>query len=148
MNLQQRSRRKLCTGRLLLGAFFCAISISLFLGIILGAPSRKLVPSTSHGPMLASLRIQEIRPGVQSEAKEWRIERFRTKERVDQPVNTPGFGNPVISGIGGVGFEQSIRIDPNTISGQNTNHRIYTSAPGSASADTSWVWNSLDGGKT
>ena len=40
------------------------------------------------------------------------------------------------------GFEQSIRIDPT-----NPN-RIYTSAPGTASADTSWVWHSLDGGKT
>src|SRR3954463_13696864 len=55
---------------------------------------------------------------------------------------TPTFGHPVISGIGGTGFEESIRIDP-------TNpDRIYTSAPGSASADTSWVWHSLDGGKT
>jgi len=55
---------------------------------------------------------------------------------------TPTFGHPVISGIGGTGFEESIRIDP-------TNpDRIYTSAPGTASADTSWIWHSLDGGKT
>jgi hypothetical protein len=54
----------------------------------------------------------------------------------------PTFGHPVISGIGGTGFEESIRIDP-------TNpDRIYTSAPGTASADTSWIWHSLDGGKT
>src|ERR1700693_1745108 len=58
------------------------------------------------------------------------------------PANTPTFGHPIIAGIGGTGFEQSIRIDP-------TNRaRIYTSAPGSLSADTSWVWHSLDGGKT
>src|SRR5437588_12811997 len=57
-------------------------------------------------------------------------------------ANTPTFGHPIIAGIGGTGFEESIRIDP-------TNpDRIYTSAPGSASADTSWVWHSLDGGKT
>src|ERR1700731_3682289 len=55
---------------------------------------------------------------------------------------TPTFAPPVISGIGGTGFEQSIRIDPT-----NTD-RIYTSAPGTASADTSWIWRSLDGGKT
>ncbi|HKP93568.1 MAG TPA: hypothetical protein VJS88_06700, partial [Chthoniobacterales bacterium] len=55
---------------------------------------------------------------------------------------TPTFGHPVISGIGGLGFEEAVRIDP-------TNpDRIYTSAPGTASADTSWIWHSLDGGKT
>jgi hypothetical protein len=58
------------------------------------------------------------------------------------PANLPTFGHPIIAGIGGTGFEESIRIDP-------TNpDRIYTSAPGSLSADTSWVWHSLDGGKT
>src|SRR6202011_2089425 len=56
--------------------------------------------------------------------------------------NVPTFGHPIIAGIGGTGFEESIRIDPT-----NPN-RIYTSAPGSLSADTSWVWHSLDGGKT
>jgi hypothetical protein len=54
----------------------------------------------------------------------------------------PTFGHPVISGIGGVGFEEAVRIDP-------TNpDRIYTSSPGTASADTSWIWRSIDGGKT
>jgi hypothetical protein len=52
------------------------------------------------------------------------------------------FGHPIISGIGGVGFEQGLRLDPS-----NPN-RLYTSAPGSESSDTSWVWHSLDGGKT
>src|SRR5207247_1759282 len=52
------------------------------------------------------------------------------------------FGHPIISGIGGVGFEQGLRIDPS-----NPNH-LYTSVPGSLSSDTSWVWHSLDGGKT
>jgi hypothetical protein len=57
-------------------------------------------------------------------------------------ANLPTFGHPIIAGIGGTGFEESIRIDP-------TNpDRIYTSAPGSLSADTSWVWHSLDGGRT
>ena len=58
------------------------------------------------------------------------------------PALTPTFGHPVISGIGGTGFEESLRIDPT-----NPN-RIYTSAPGTASADTSWIWHSLDGGMT
>ena len=52
------------------------------------------------------------------------------------------FGHPIISGIGGVGFEQGLRVDPS-----NPN-RLYTSVPGSLSSDTSWVWHSLDGGKT
>src|ERR1700716_931556 len=58
------------------------------------------------------------------------------------PPNTPTFGQPVISGIGGLGFEEAIRIDP------SNPDRVYTSAPGTASADTSWIWHSLDGGKT
>ena len=56
--------------------------------------------------------------------------------------NTPTFGHPIISGIGGVGFEQDLRLDPS-----NAN-RLYTSAPGTLSANTSWMWHSLDGGKT
>src|ERR1700730_4513094 len=63
---------------------------------------------------------------------------------VASPSNTPTFGHPIIAGIGGTGFEESIRIDPSDPFG----NRIYTSAPGSASADTSWIWHSLDGGKT
>ncbi|HWX18183.1 MAG TPA: hypothetical protein VNY07_16525 [Chthoniobacterales bacterium] len=55
---------------------------------------------------------------------------------------TPTFGHPIISGIGGVGFEQGLRVDPS-----NPNH-LYTSVPGSLSSDTSWIWHSLDGGKT
>ena len=62
--------------------------------------------------------------------------------KIAQPPNVPTFGHPIIAGIGGLGFEESIRIDPT-----NTN-RIYTSAPGTASADTSWIWRSLDGGRT
>ena len=61
---------------------------------------------------------------------------------VAAPAAVPTFGHPIISGIGGVGFEQSIRIDP------TDPNRIYTSAPGTASADTSWIWHSLDGGRT
>src|SRR3984893_2865338 len=57
---------------------------------------------------------------------------------------TPTFGHPIISGIGGTGFEESIRIDPTDPLG----NRVYTSAPGTASADTSWIWHSLDGGRT
>src|SRR2546430_4384592 len=52
----------------------------------------------------------------------------------------PTFGQPTISGIGGVGFEEDIRVDKTGV--------VYTSVPGSLSSDSSWVWKSLDGGKT
>jgi hypothetical protein len=52
------------------------------------------------------------------------------------------FGQPTISGIQGVGFEQDIRLDPTNA------HRVYTSVPGALSSDTSWIWHSEDGGKT
>src|SRR5712692_3630411 len=52
------------------------------------------------------------------------------------------FGQPTISGIQGVGFEQDLRLDPT-----NPN-RVYTSVPGSLSSDTSWIWHSEDAGKT
>ena len=54
----------------------------------------------------------------------------------------PTFGQPTITGIQGVGFEQDLRLDPT-----NAN-RVYTSVPGSLSSDTSWIWHSEDGGKT
>ncbi|MDQ1495088.1 MAG: hypothetical protein QOG69_1571, partial [Actinomycetota bacterium] len=54
----------------------------------------------------------------------------------------PPFGQPTISGIQGVGFEQDLRLDPT-----NPN-RLYTSVPGSLSSDTSWIWHSEDAGKT
>src|SRR6266705_1069017 len=62
------------------------------------------------------------------------------------PPSMPTFGHPIISGIGGVGFEQGLRVDPS--SPDPISNRLYTSAPGSLSSDTSWVWHSLDGGKT
>src|SRR6267143_2490569 len=58
------------------------------------------------------------------------------------PTSRPTFGHPIISGIQGVGFEQGLRVDPS-----NPN-RVYTSAPGSLSSDTSWIWQSLDAGLT
>src|SRR2546421_625906 len=55
---------------------------------------------------------------------------------------SPTFGQPTISGIQGVGFEQDLRLDPTNAS------LVYTSVPGSLSSDTSWIWHSRDGGKT
>jgi len=61
----------------------------------------------------------------------------------------PTFGQPTISGIQGVGFEQDMRLDPRPSVANPANARaIYTSVPGSLSSDTSWIWRSLDGGRT
>src|SRR2546423_559439 len=54
----------------------------------------------------------------------------------------PTFGHPVMAGIGGSGFEIDVRVDP------SNGDRIYMSAPGALSSDTSWIWRSLDAGKT
>ena len=67
---------------------------------------------------------------------------FAAPPSPNQPTAAPTFGHPVISGVGGVGFEQNLRIDPS-----NPN-RLYTSVPGALSSDTSWIWRSLDAGKT
>ena len=54
----------------------------------------------------------------------------------------PTFGQPTIAGVGGWGFEADLRLDPG-----NAN-RVYMSSPDSGGSDTSWIWRSLDGGKT
>jgi hypothetical protein len=59
-----------------------------------------------------------------------------------QAQSTPSFGQPTISGIQGVGFEQDLRLDPT-----NAN-RAYTSVPGALSSSTSWIWHTEDAGKT
>jgi hypothetical protein len=57
-------------------------------------------------------------------------------------ASLPSFGQPTIAGIGGWGFEADLRLDPS-----NAN-RVYMSSPDSANSDTSWIWRSLDGGRT
>src|SRR5207302_4929069 len=92
------------------------------------------------GPKLA---LQKLNLSRSQSAKNKRTQQDgNLNTNVALPANIPTFGHPIIAGIGGTGFEESIRIDP-------TNpDRIYTSAPGSLSADTSWIWHSLDGGRT
>jgi hypothetical protein len=58
------------------------------------------------------------------------------------PPGPPTFGHPIISGVGGYGFEQDIRLDP------TDPNIVYTSVPDTLSSDTSWIWHSRDGGKT
>ena len=61
---------------------------------------------------------------------------------VAKPANGVAFGQPTIAGVAGWGFEPDLRSDP------TDPHRIYMSAPDSGGSDTSWIWRSLDGGKT
>jgi hypothetical protein len=113
------------------------------------------------GISIAMVGLRPPRPQITGKNEETRREELR-EERVNlsrrptmpwevQPVTPnafPGptsgitFGHPIISGIGGVGFEQDLRLDPTNA------QRLYTSAPGTAAANTSWIWHSLDGGKT
>lgn len=119
------------------------IVISLFLGCAaLGlalASFRTETPIAARGPMLATWRT-ELHP-IQRSSIPFQAVALQPNG-ISLNTNLPTFGHPVISGIGGLGFEESVRIDP------NDPDRIYTSAPGTASADTSWIWHSLDGGKT
>jgi len=72
----------------------------------------------------------------------FRQQGVNSNPNIPVPANLPTFGHPVISGIGGLGFEEDLRLDPS-----DPTH-VYTSVPGSAAADTSWIWRSLDTGKT
>ena len=93
-----------------------------------------------RGPMLVTRNIQF--PTRTPRAPRSLVANPPITTGVALPPDAPTFGHPVISGIGGLGFEESVRVDPTDA------NRIYTSAPGTASADTSWIWHSLDGGKT
>ncbi len=123
--------------RNLLAIGLCLIGTAFLLPSL--GPMKRIIPP---GRMLAYLRIQVPQPAHSTAARNAAGETARLGIPRTIVTDTPTFGHPVISGIGGTGFEQSIRLDP------SDPNRVYTSAPGSASADTSWIWHSLDGGKT
>src|SRR6185312_2922705 len=65
----------------------------------------------NHGPMLA---VSRLNAGARSNAVNQDGPLFIAAPDTTAVVpNAPTFGHPVISGIGGTGFEESIRIDPN-----------------------------------
>src|SRR5690349_5479485 len=92
------------------------------------------------GPTLAFQKINRTTPQP-GKSKGPQLSGIRNAPLLANP-NAPTFGHPVISGIGGFGYEQNLRPDPTDPT------RIYTSVPGSVAADTSWIWRSLDTGKT
>src|SRR5688500_13534551 len=61
-------------------------------------------------------------------------------QSVAAPGDVPLFDTPVLSGIQGYGFEQSMRLAPDGT--------VYASVPNSLGSLTSFVWRSLDGGRT
>jgi hypothetical protein len=116
-------------------------------GAVLCASSALLLTLSFHPPKT------QIETGFQLAFRQLRFDRFQTarnrgallEENLNPNIpssNAPTFGHPVISGIGGFGYEENLRLDPTDPT------RIYTSVPGSAAADTSWIWRSLDTGKT
>src|SRR3984893_15590764 len=136
-----RKISELSTVRAAVAALLCWTGVSL--GILVFVHIEPARSTSSPGPTLAALKIdlkQRTPPPTRPTQLKGAFD--RPIVNVPLPAGAPTFGHPIIAGIGGTGFEESIRIDP-------TNpDRIYTSAPGSLSADTSWVWHSLDGGKT
>jgi hypothetical protein len=123
------------SGRRLIAFLLCANAV----GLALLALAVNRLPNGA-GPRLRLDKISFPSPKT-SQKSSW-LSQARSTTTGSLRADAPTFGHPIISGIGGTGFEQSIRLDP------TEPDRIYTSAPGSASADTSWVWHSLDGGRT
>src|ERR1700730_441671 len=97
-------------------------------------------PKTESGLKLAfeKLNMSRTKPGLAQGMLRTPV----VRPKIPQPANAPTFGHPVISGIGGFGYEENLRLDPTDPT------RIYTSVPGSVAASTSWIWRSLDTGKT
>src|SRR5437899_3942447 len=124
------------SGRRLIAFLLCTSGAGLAL---LGLAVNRLPQRT--GPRLILERIS-FPPSKTASQKSQLLSQSRSTTTASLRADAPTFGHPIISGIGGTGFEQSIRLDP------TEPDRIYTSAPGSASADTSWVWHSVDGGRT
>ena len=107
------------------------------------------------GALLMTLSFQPARPpittGLQLAFKKLNFDRPRAADKNKGPLldgapntnatlpsNAPTFGHPVISGIGGFGYEENLRLDPTDPT------RIYTSVPGSAAATRSSAWTRLD----
>jgi hypothetical protein len=68
-----------------------------------------------------------------------RVARTARSSRASNPIT---FAHPTMVSINGDGFELDLRSDPATPS------TIYAAAPGASSANTSWIWKTIDGGKT
>jgi hypothetical protein len=140
--MQQNHHHESGRSKLRFGLAFVLCVMGGLLATFSFAPA-KPTPTPQRGPMLAFWKI-DLSPKPKSAPIQ--VSPSLTTSAAATSTSSITFGHPIIAGIGGTGFEESIRIDP-TLNAKGE-HTIYTSAPGSLSADTSWVWHSLDGGKT
>ncbi len=124
--------------KLTLALALCSLGFGLATVALL--PSKPRPASKGELARVAELREARINP-ARIPTRPWEVQRVTPNANAG-PTSGISFGHPVISGIAGVGFEQDLQLDPS-----NPN-RLYTSAPGTAGADLSWIWRSLDAGKT
>ncbi len=121
---------------------FGLCSIGILLALFSFGQTKSALPARQAGLRLALLTPNFTRqPAVAPSKPVSRSATGPARSDSASPL-TPTFGHPIISGVGGYGFEEGIRLDPTD---PNT---VYTSAPDSLSSDTSWIWHSRDGGKT
>src|SRR5437879_10376096 len=75
------------------------------------APSN---PASQNGPKLAALKLnlQQQRLAGREHSIAQQSDRAVSNLNVALRPDAPTFGHPIISGIGGLGFEESLRIDP------------------------------------
>ena len=162
MKKRSSASSRLSNLRVLLGILFCWAGLVLAIGSFV--PPGDSASSQSEG-LLASSRMDfesgrlraTARGGPQLARRNVDLEQlqraarqrapssgniYRLPNAAPTPADWPTFGHPIISGIGGFGFEQDLRLDPMDPT------LVYTSVPGSAAANTSWIWRSLDTGKT
>src|SRR5437016_5020486 len=91
--------------------FLLAVALCLIGGLLATLAFAPAKPTTApqHGPMLAFLKT-DLSPRFNSGSVE-------SSPRTATPAAATSassitFGHPIIAGIGGTGFEESIRIDP------------------------------------
>src|SRR5438132_7898818 len=118
--------------RVFLAFILCSCGVSL--ATFSFAPPKPVLPALQGGPRLALLKPNLTRPSALAPSNYTSTSTSGASLAAPTSPSTPTFGHPVISGVGGYGFEEDIRLDP------TDPNIVYTSAPDSASSDTSWIW--------
>jgi len=115
-----------------------------------GAAHRQSTTGAGLKLALLSEADQTLRPAGSAPAGHWNVRSFprgvsiqaTTSKGGPGSSSLPTFGQPTIVAVAGWGFEPDLRVDPSSSS------RLYISSPDSGGSDASWIWRSLDGGKT
>ena len=140
MKKNPNSKSGLFSSRTILALVFCSVGVSL--ATFSFAPAKPVSPARQTGLTLAALSPNFTRPPTLAPSTLASPSTLGASLAAPTSPGTPTFGHPIISGVGGYGFEEDIRLDP------TDPNIIYTSAPDSLASDTSWIWHSRDGGKT